>query len=131
MFGEPARELAHRIRDALDFFRSHAAGYVNRKHNRHRARRAFNLFDIERSNRTLNAVLEQLEIFFREVANQPPLGIRDCDINGDKVSVDLDDVLRFRFSRQRAPWAFLVRGFLLCARGRQQPNHDNAREEYS
>ncbi len=109
MLGQAARKFAHSIADPGHLFGSHAAREIKREDDRHRARRAFDLLDIERSDRTLGAVFVKLEILSLQVSYQPPPGVSDSDIYRHQVSIDFDDVLRLGFGGKNPAWAFLCR----------------------
>src|SRR6266516_3277256 len=99
----------HRAAQTLYLFRCHADGYNEREDNRQRPRFAALVFQLEKSERLLNAVLEELEIFLLQTAHRSSLQIGNGGVHRNEISIDAQDIVRFFlfFSRVDLPWSLL------------------------
>src|SRR2546429_8053682 len=99
----------HRAAQTFYLFRCHAAGNVEREDDRQRPRFAALVFQLEKSEWLLDAVLEELEIFLLQTAHSSSLDIGDGGVHGNEISIDAQDIIGFLlfFVRIDLPWSLL------------------------
>src|ERR1700720_4062461 len=118
----------HRAAQTLYLFRCHAAGNVEREDDRQWPRFAAFVFQLEESERLLDAVLEELEIFLLQTAHRSALQIGDRGVHGNEIRIDAQDVVRFFLFFGRVS---LPRSLLRCWILREARKHSHQSKKHT